>query len=754
MSQTDEIKSKLDIVGYIQQYASLKRAGRTYKACCPFHSEKTPSFVVNPDKQTWRCFGACNEGGDIFTFAQKYHHWSFSEALEELGRLAGVEVRPQSPLDRQKEERRERLRGLMKAASDYYHAQLLNGSSASVDVLRYAKEKRGFSDETITRYQIGYAPQGWQHLHDEFIKLGYSEEDLLEVGLLSKNEAGRVYDRFRHRLMIPIRDEKGRVIAFGARALNPDDNPKYLNSPKTILFDKSHTLFGLDVAKQTILGSEIAVIVEGYMDAIQAHQAGFLNVVAQMGTALTEHQVKLLAPRYAKKIILALDSDVAGQSATRKSIETVREVLQADYISTLLVDIHVLQIPGAKDPDDLIRENPQMWDELVSNSMPAVKFVISTETAEFPQGLDVLQVPLWKREETARRIVPIIATVKDLNIRDDNMKLLSQRLSINYSLLNSWAEKFRVDNQRSYERKVKGQSTASPKSQQILSDEQKSSDLYMTFASDDIDKMVPIPPDEEETTNLVWLDEPPLADLSLLVHPPEEDFLSAIEPSGDVKVEGEWDWTPIELPKPEPVKPPKLTAERALEAYFLKILLKSSNIYYQINRKLRSLANYDEILLEDTLSELLPRDFFANDYQIVMRLFIEAMGQQDQDVIDYIKANSPQSIHPVLTQLLNMDAATEVKRQLNHKFIADVQASAQNIMLELTDEQIMRESMIVALRLRRSRLLQELQEYKIMLSDLDSKEDEQLLQEIRIRVKYVAKAMGAIDKGIQEVQKM
>ncbi|HRF94169.1 MAG TPA: CHC2 zinc finger domain-containing protein, partial [Aggregatilineales bacterium] len=248
MSQIDEIKNKLDIVAYIQQYASLKKAGRTYKACCPFHSEKTPSFVVNPDKQTWRCFGACNEGGDIFSFAQKYHNWGFAEALEELGKMAGVEIRPHSPLDRQKEERKERLRGLMKAASDYFHAQLHNGSFASGDVLRYAKEKRGFSDETITRYQIGYAPQGWQHLHDEFIKIGYSQDELLETGLVIKNDAGRVYDRFRHRLMIPIRDDKGHVIAFGARALNPDDQPKYLNSPQTPLFDKSHTLFGLDVA--------------------------------------------------------------------------------------------------------------------------------------------------------------------------------------------------------------------------------------------------------------------------------------------------------------------------------------------------------------------------------------------------------------------------------------------------------------------------------------------------------------------------
>lgn len=707
MSQIDDIKSKLDIVGYIQQYASLKRAGRTYKACCPFHSEKTPSFVVNPDKQTWRCFGACNEGGDIFSFAQKYHHWNFGEALEELGRLAGVEVRPQSPLDRQKEERKDRLRGLMSAASEYYHAQL--HLPASADVLRYAKEKRGFTAETIIRYQIGYAPQGWQHLHDEFIKLGYSEEELLEVGLLSKNEAGRVYDRFRNRLMIPIRDEKGRVIAFGARALHPDDQPKYLNSPQTILFDKSHTLFGLDVAKTTISKYEVAVIVEGYMDVIQAHQAGFLNVVAQMGTALTEHQVKLIAPRYAKKIILALDSDMAGQSATRKSIDTVREVLQADYGARLSVDIRVLQIPDAKDPDDLIRENPDSWEKLVAEATSAVQFVINTETAELPKGIEVRQVPLWEREAVAKRILPILSASQNATTRRENLQQLATRLYLDYVQLLQWSETIQEENTQKKAIRVLPQT---PKSNMP--------------------------------------DEPPPLDLASIASPPDDDgFLPVPVPPNEGKPKSEWDWQPIVLHKP-----PKLSAERALEAYCLKMLFKSPTVYYQISRKLRSLANHDDILLQDNLSELSPRDFFANDYQVLMRLFMEAIEQQDQEALDYVQANSTQSLKMVLDQLFNLDVTTEIKRQLNHKFVADIQAIVQNTVIELTDEQVVRESMLTALKLRRSRLLQELQEYKIMLSDLDSHEDEHLLQEIRIRVKYVAKAMGALDKGIQEVQKM
>ena len=358
MSVADEIKSKLDIVQYIQRYVPLKKAGRTWKACCPFHSEKTPSFVVNENNQSWRCFGACAEGGDIFNFAMKYNGWTFPEALDELGKLAGVEVRQQTPEQRQHYEELDRLRGLLKSTADYFHDQLFDPNNpAAIATLNYARQKRGLSDDTLRRFQIGFAPPGWQNAVDMLTGLGYSEADLLATGIASRNEeSGRVYDRFRNRLMIPIRDERGRVVGFGARALAPDDNPKYLNSPQSALFDKSHLLYGLDMAKQTIRDGSTAVIVEGYLDAIQAHQAGYTNVVAQMGTALTEAQLKLIAPRLADHIILSLDSDAAGQSATRRSLEVARQTLEADYAGRLSVDIRVLVVPGAKDPDDLIRE--------------------------------------------------------------------------------------------------------------------------------------------------------------------------------------------------------------------------------------------------------------------------------------------------------------------------------------------------------------------------------------------------------------
>jgi DNA primase len=433
MSVAEDIKAKLDIVSYIQQYAPLKKAGRTYKACCPFHSERTPSFVVNGDTQSWRCFGACAEGGDVFNFAMKMHGWTFGEAIRELGKQVGIEVQQQSPAQKAQDEKLDGLRGLLQAAADFYHQRLLENESA----LAYARHKRGFSDETLRQYQIGYAPQPppWDMVIEHLKLIGYDEKQIIEVGLARQNDKGHVYDYFRNRLMIPIRDERGRVIGFGARALAADDNPKYLNSPQTPLFDKSHTLFGLDVAKRTIRDQETAVIVEGYMDALQAHQAGFTNVIAQMGTALTEAQLKLIAPRYAKKIILALDSDAAGQNATMRSLEVARAALQADYSGKLSVDMRVLQIPGAKDPDDLIRESPERWQELVNAAVPVADYVIEVEVSALPQ-----QASLQEREAVARRLLPILLASESNLYKQDNLQKLALKLHINEKDLLNWAQ--------------------------------------------------------------------------------------------------------------------------------------------------------------------------------------------------------------------------------------------------------------------------------------------------------------------------
>lgn len=433
MSVTDEIKTRIDIVSYIQQYVPLKKAGRYYKANCPFHSERTPSFIVNPDTQSWRCFGSCAEGGDLFSFAQKHHGWSFREALEELGRQAGVEVRRQTDEQRQQAARLDVLRGMLQAATDWYQERLWD----SPQVLAYARERRGFSDATLREAAIGYAPPGRQNLREHMLQLGYSMEDLLEAGLQRRYEdSGRTRDWFRNRLLIPIRDERGRVVGFGARALADGDEPKYLNSPQSALFDKSRLLYGLDRARRAIRNENTAVIVEGYMDVIQAHQAGHLNVVAQMGTSLTEGQLRLLAPRLASRVVLALDADSAGQNATMRSLEVARQTLQEDYSGRLSLDVRVLQLPDAKDPDDLIREDAAVWPQLAGDAVPVAEYVIDSETAALPETPTIQE-----RETVARRLLPLLLASENRLYSRDNLQKLALRLRIPEDELLQWAQR-------------------------------------------------------------------------------------------------------------------------------------------------------------------------------------------------------------------------------------------------------------------------------------------------------------------------
>ena len=436
MSAVDEIKSRLDIVSYIQRTVPLKRAGRVYKACCPFHNERTPSFVVDPDRGTWRCYGACAEGGDLFNFVMKQNGWSFQEALEELAKQAGIELQPQTPEQRARVETLDRLRGMLKFAAEFYHERLLEtGSQDAAATFAYARDKRGLSEATLIKFQIGYAPAGWRSLIDTMTEIGYSEDDLIEAGLAVRSEAGRTYDRFRHRLMIPIRDERGRVVGFGARALSPDENPKYLNSPQSAVFDKSRLLFGLDTAARHIRETGSVVIVEGYLDAIQAQQAGYGNVVAQMGTALTEAQLKLVAPRWASRIVLALDSDAAGQNATRRSLEVARAALEADYAGRLSVDLRVLSLPEAKDPDDLIRADPDRWAALVEQAMPVADYVIDLEVQGLPKNAS-----LQEREAVARRLLPLLLASESELYRQDNVQKLAMKLRIAERDLLVWSQ--------------------------------------------------------------------------------------------------------------------------------------------------------------------------------------------------------------------------------------------------------------------------------------------------------------------------
>lgn len=436
MTVTQEIKSRLDIVDIVSDYVQLRKSGRSYAGFCPFHSNsRTPAFYVFPETQTWRCFGACAEGGDIFSFVMKQEGLDFKEALKRLAEKAGVTLTPQKAVDPKKKARESRLANLMAAAAEYFHQLYLHAPQAQG--AREYVQARGMSQEAVETFVIGFALDSWEACRSHFNAQGYDDTILLEAGLLTENEEKKSkYDRFRNRLMIPIRDSDGRIVGFGARTLEKDGIPKYLNSPQTKLFDKSHLLFGLDLCKRGIREARQAVIVEGYMDVIQAWQAGFNNVVAQMGTALTETQLRLLK-RYTKRFVLALDADAAGVKATMRSLQVARETLDRDieikfdarglvrHEGRLQADIRILSMPEGKDPDDIIRNDPVQWTKLVAQAKPVVTYVIDSATAEID-----LNDPKAKMA-VAQQVIPLIKDNKNPVERDHYWQQLAKALQTN-----------------------------------------------------------------------------------------------------------------------------------------------------------------------------------------------------------------------------------------------------------------------------------------------------------------------------------
>ncbi|MFQ5858768.1 MAG: DNA primase, partial [Anaerolineae bacterium] len=381
-----------------------------------FHVEKTPSFVIFPDTQTWHCFGACGTGGDVFTFIERIEGLDFSDALNVLADRAGVELAPRSEADIERAEALDRLREVNAAAARYFHNLLLN--SPAGQVARAYLQNRGIQPDAWEAFELGYTLNEWDALINYLTtKRRYALDDLVAAGLVSERRDGTgYYDRFRGRLMFPIRDVAGDVIGFGARALTPDDTPKYLNSPQTAVFDKSQVLYGIDRARQTIRQAEQAVIVEGYTDVITAHAHGFENVVASLGTALTEAQLRLLK-RYTHRFILALDADTAGSQATLRGLEVAKEALDTQtvpvptargyirYEDRLDAEIRVLVLPAGMDPDDLIRDDADAWLRLVEAAHPVVEYVFQAQTVD----LDLTDP---KGKSTAvDRLLPVIAEI-------------------------------------------------------------------------------------------------------------------------------------------------------------------------------------------------------------------------------------------------------------------------------------------------------------------------------------------------------
>ncbi len=644
MSVTDDIKARLDIVDYIGRHVhDLKRAGRYYKACCPFHAEKTPSFVVNTDTQSWRCFGACAEGGDIFAFAMKKNGWTFGEAVRELGKLAGIEVEHTTPAKRADQAKRERLLGALKTAADLYHAHLFSNDAQAQAARRYAQETRGFTDDTLKRWRIGYAPAGWQHLRDELTKLGYSDAELLEAGLLSQNDKGKVYDRFRNRLMIPICDERGTVVGFGARALASDDNPKYLNSPQSALFDKSKTLFGLDKAKQSIRESGTAVIVEGYMDAIQAHQAGYRNVVAQMGTAMTEPQLTLLVPRYAKRLVLALDADTAGQSAMRRSLEVARQSLQRDDMGRLKVELRIMQIADAKDPDDVLRTAPELWASYVENALEVADFVIAQETATLKPNAS-----LQERQAIAERLLPLLTASERNPYVEENAQKLAQRLRLPERDVLLWAQQVRAAQKTA-------RTPPKPRTQQPR----------QATAPEE-------PPPYVDHDNAVrYDDEPP----PLNAEDAERMWAGSMPESSDAPAAPPHASDPL-LPAVAPQ--PRLFGQftkRQTERYCLQALLRNEDLLYEVNGALRSyLAPLGDSAQHS--GELNPEDFSSTEYRMIFESLLAAHRQDNESVLAFLTHTLDPSLLPVLEDLQH-DNLVQVYQTLNGRMSADMAQVAQ-----------------------------------------------------------------------------
>lgn len=459
MNVTDDIKQKLDIVDVISQYIQLSKSGRNFKATCPFHAEKTASFFVFPEKQSWHCFGACATGGDIFTFVMKKEGLDFSQALRLLADKAGITLSGKTEL-RSKEDtaRLDRLLKLNEVAAEYFHYLLLHEPEA-LTARQYA-DKRGLSSLAIGDFQLGYAPNKWDGLTNYLTKSGYAAEEQLAVGLIVPRDTGGYYDRFRNRLIFPIRDIKRRVAGFGGRALD-DSLPKYLNSPQTVLFDKSSIIFGIDRAQGPIREKDSVVITEGYMDAITAHQYGFSNTVASMGTALTDRQISILR-KLTRNIVVALDADPAGIEATTRSIVTIDEQIPKDhwmpwtqsktYAELVKYEVQVVEIRDGKDPDEIIRNSPEKWALLLKESQPIIDFTLKKEIANinFDSSKD--------KSAVVSKLLPIISQISDAIRRAHYVQKLAGLLGIDERFVNDALFDLRSAERKyksSYNRKAK-----------------------------------------------------------------------------------------------------------------------------------------------------------------------------------------------------------------------------------------------------------------------------------------------------------
>lgn len=408
MSDIDEVKFRLNIIDIIGAKITLKKAGRHWKALCPFHNEKTPSFIVSPERQMWKCFG-CGKGGSVIDFVMEYEHLDFIEALEELAEKAGVKLERRAA-DTPEAKLKDRLYQVNHLASEYFQ-YILTSHALGQNARDYLKH-RGITDKAIKTFGLGYSPNSWDALAKFLRKKGYEQKLLEQAGLLVPSARGG-YDRFRGRVMFTLRDHRGNVVGFSGRLLDPEvKDAKYINTSETPVYSKSKILYGLDVTKAAIQKANEAIVMEGEFDVISLFQAGMGNAVAIKGSSLTEGHVNLLR-RFTERLVFALDGDVAGDSASRRGIEI------ADKAG---LDMRVVQLPNGKDPDESVRENPGLFKKAVERAMPIYDYFLVSTAKRFDAST------AFGKRKISDELLPILAGIDNVIVQSHYIKKLGNLL--------------------------------------------------------------------------------------------------------------------------------------------------------------------------------------------------------------------------------------------------------------------------------------------------------------------------------------
>lgn len=421
MDAVEEVKARLNIEDVVAEYVQLKRAGRNWRGISPWTNEKTPSFLVSPEKQIWHDFSS-GKGGNMFSFVMEVEGLDFKGALELLARKAGIDIEQYRSAPRRDGPDKERLYKLLETAAKFYQAHFSKNKIA----LEYVLKKRQFSKTTALEWQLGYAPNNGSALVNYAKKQGYTEAELKQAGLSSQSYKGAFQDMFRGRLMIPLQDPQGRIIGFTARQLDDDPNaPKYINTPQTVLYDKSRHIYGLHLAKESIRKTKFVVLVEGNMDVIASHQAGVRQVVATAGTALTEPQLKALS-RFTGDIRLCFDADKAGVAATERAIPIA---------SRVKVSLSIIDVPSGKDPDDLIRQDSKLWQAAIGKN----KYALDWLMARYEKLLDITSAK--GKREFSDVLLPVVRSLSDDVERDHYLNAIAAAIDVSREALGQKLQK-------------------------------------------------------------------------------------------------------------------------------------------------------------------------------------------------------------------------------------------------------------------------------------------------------------------------